>query len=150
MVPAAVDFNIFPWVFCIFLISLWYAIVHFLSHQSGWAELAKQYRLQQNYTGGYKRFQLGRVGPIGYSGALSVGSNQQGLYLAILPPLALGSPPLLIPWNRIQSVKRTIFRFRGAVLEDMAAVQIDGHELRIPWSIINLSREWLDPAKIVE
>jgi hypothetical protein len=44
----------------------------------------------------------------GYRHCLTVGANEDGLYLATFPFFPLGHPPLLIPWNEVSHSKRRI------------------------------------------
>jgi hypothetical protein len=46
-----------------------------------------------------------------YNRCLTVGANEQGLYLAMNPLFRLGHPTLFIPWNEIsvQAQKRLFF-----------------------------------------
>jgi hypothetical protein len=59
------------------------------------------------------------MGVVRYNGALTVGVNAAGMYLAMLPLFRLGHPPLFIPWSDItvSSTRRfladfIVFEFR--------------------------------------
>ena len=88
----------------------------------GWSQLAEIYQHTAPFRGRRFRFQSGgfRRGA-GYNLSLTVGVDQAGLFLSVLPMLRIGHPPLLIPWSEIEVaevrallVRRTELRFRGA------------------------------------
>jgi hypothetical protein len=47
----------------------------------------------------------------GYGNCLTVGANEDGLYLATFPLFPLGHPPLLIPWDEVSHSKRKMLFF---------------------------------------
>ncbi len=115
------DFSI-PVVLVLFVVALWFAVGIAVSFLSGWAELARIYRLPGEFTGNRWKWQSARMRLlIGYNNCLTVGANQQGLYLAMFFPFRVGHPPLFIPWSDI-SVRKgkslwwkwSEFRFRQA------------------------------------
>ena len=82
-----------------------------VSWWSGWAVLARQFRLRSRFTGSRWRGQSGLMRWLcGYGNCLTVGANSEGLYLATLPFFPLFHPPLFIPWNEVLGGKeKTVF-----------------------------------------
>lgn len=79
-----------------------------ISYLGGWSTLAKTYRCRQHFEG--KRW-YGQDIAIGskwfnYSGCVTVGANEQGLYLGIF--FRLAHPPLFIPWDDLQIIPQTL------------------------------------------
>jgi len=115
------DFNI-PVVLVLFVAALWFVVGIMVSFLSGWAELARTYRLAGAFTGNRWRLQSGRMRLLmGYNNCLTVGANQQGLHLAMFFPFRAGHPPLFIPWCDISIrkgkslwLKWSEFQFRQA------------------------------------
>lgn len=80
-----------------------------ISHASGWAALAGQYRSQETFTGTCWSFQSGQMRWwTGYNNCLKVGGDPRGLYLTIAFPFLflIGHPPLFIPWRDITFVSK--------------------------------------------
>ena len=85
-----------------------------VSWWSGWAVLARQFRLRSRFTGSRWRGQSGQMRWLrGYGNCLTVGANSEGLYLATLPFFPLFHAPLFIPWNEVSLVKKKLFFARG-------------------------------------
>src|SRR5580765_5545402 len=81
-----------------------------ISYVGGWASLAKKFRFRGQFHGSRWRGQSGQMRWIaGYHNCLTVGANENGLYLAGFPFLVLGHPPLLIPWSEVSYSKRKMF-----------------------------------------
>jgi len=97
--------EIFPFVFPIFLISVWVMVSFFIALLGGWSRLAAHYRFQAEFTGKKWRFQSARFRLTGYNNCLTIGSNYYGLYLAMFLPFRIGHPPLLIPWSDITTTE---------------------------------------------
>ena len=101
-----------PLLFVVLNISFGYVIVSIvISYVGGWASLARKFRFRGQFHGSRWRGQSGLMRWIaGYHNCLTVGANENGLYLAGFPFLLLGHPPLLIPWNEVSHAKRmTLF-----------------------------------------
>jgi hypothetical protein len=99
------------WVLCVLAIS---------SYSSGWAKLAKAYRIRERFYGEKWSGQSGTLGLFSrYS--LVVGASEKGLYLAVAFFCRPFHPPLLIPWSHVSSkpsrglfFQRCELRFRSA------------------------------------
>jgi hypothetical protein len=70
-----------------------------LSFISGWALLARKYRIRGRFNGRRCWFVSGRIGIVPIARGLVVGANSEGIYLAVFPLFRPGCPPLLIPWS---------------------------------------------------
>ena len=92
-------------LFPIYLVVAWPLVMWLISRMSGWATLAKFYRATRPFVGQRYRFQSGTLGKAGsrFNNVLNLGVNEEGLYLSLLFPFGLYSPPLLIPWDDISA-----------------------------------------------
>jgi hypothetical protein len=108
--------------FAVFFAVVWMAASFVIAKISGWAALAERYRLQQGtFTGWRLHFQSGRMRLTArYGGALTIGANEMGLYLAVNPLFRVGHPPLFIPWHAIDVREGKRFSFR-----EVPGVQLD-------------------------
>lgn len=101
---------------------MWLAVTLVISAVGGWRALAACYRSDLPFTGRMWRFRPGMMGGIvRYNGALTIGVNPAGLYVAAMPLFRPGHPPLFIPWPDITvgSQRRllasfVVFQFRQA------------------------------------
>jgi hypothetical protein len=76
------------------------AIFMLVPYWTGWAALARRYRYQGTIPGPRWGFQDLCFGPVAtYSGCISAGADNEGLYLAFPP--RIGHPPLRIPWEEL-------------------------------------------------
>jgi hypothetical protein len=95
---AAVVFSCWAGVFC--------AVVFLISRISGWSLLARRFRAQEEFCGESWDWQSARWrGWCNYNNCLTVGANQEFLYLSMMPimlPLRLSHPELVIPWQEIE------------------------------------------------
>jgi hypothetical protein len=67
----------------------------------GWGRLARHYLTREPFTGIKRHFRSGKIGLSNYSGCLTVGTNSEGLYLAVVFLFRPGHPPLFIPWGDV-------------------------------------------------
>lgn len=93
-------------------IPLWLTIGYAVALLSGWRSLAEHYRTDRPFPG-HKRWMQSaklRLGA-GYNNALTLGSDADGIYMAVLFLFRMGHPPLFIPWGDIQidEPKRFLF-----------------------------------------
>jgi hypothetical protein len=85
-----------------------------ISWWSGWAVLARRFRLRSKFTGSRWRGQSGQMRWLcGYRGCLTVGADSEGLYLATFPFFPLFHPPLFIPWNEVSMAKKNLLFVSG-------------------------------------
>lgn len=124
------------------LIVAWLVIFTIISHASGWAALAGQYRSVETFTGRCWSFQSGHMRWMtGYNNCLKVGGDPRGLYLTISFPFVfiIGHPPLFIPWRDISYVSKRILWTRFVELRL-------GRDLNIPFRITQSLAEKLKVA----
>jgi hypothetical protein len=93
----------------VLFVLFWIGILNLVARAFGWSRLAKEYRCRQPFDGFKKRFASGEMAggpflglPSNYGLCLTAGSNQQGLYLAVMPPFNPGHSAVLIPWSDIK------------------------------------------------
>ena len=104
------DFEKFiPYLFPFFFISLWIIVSFVLANIGGWSRLAQYYETQSRFEGKKWSFRGGRMGMINYNGCLTIGVDDDGLYLAVFPLFRVGHPPLFIPWYDITTSKSRKF-----------------------------------------
>ena len=91
--------------------ALWVGISLLIAKVSGWSALAERYRTDPAMFTGWKTgFQSGRMRVwTRYGGALTVGANGMGFYLAVLAIFRAGHPPLFVPWHAIDVTQGTRF-----------------------------------------
>jgi hypothetical protein len=91
-----------PAFIAVYAISLWAGVGFMISLIGGWFELGRTSRTSQPFHGQIWRFQDAQFRLIGgYHNILSVGANEEGLYLSVFFPFRVGHPPLFIPWQDI-------------------------------------------------
>lgn len=98
----------------------WCFVIWCCSWLSGWRTLARHYLLREPFHGRRHYFQRLQLWWSNYGGCVAVGTNADGLYLAVLFLFRPGHPPLFIPWGdvlRAEVVRRwygSWFEFRFA------------------------------------
>lgn len=65
---------------------------------SGWTRLAQHYTYSESFRGTKWYIQSGYMGHARYRSCLTIGIDQQGLYLEVFP-FGMGHSPLYIPWQ---------------------------------------------------
>jgi len=104
-----------------FFAVMWLAIGGALALLSGWWSLASHFRAGGAVAGKRFRFVSGSMGirflPVNYGNCLFVTVNDKGFRLAVLFLFRFLSPPLFIPWERVESVveKRFLFMRYAAI-----------------------------------
>ena len=102
-----------PIIFPIFFVCMWVTVSYVLGFIGGWHELAQRFRLQSSFRGLSWTMQSARMRLLGgYSNCITVGCNDDGLYLAMLFFFRVGHPPLLIPWNEVSVSREKGILFR--------------------------------------
>jgi len=83
-------------------LSLWVGVSLLMSLIGGWAFLRRRFRLSGTFKGKRWSYQSGQMRFIaGYRNCLTLGANDEGLYMATSLLFRIGHPPLLIPWSQI-------------------------------------------------
>ncbi len=108
------------WFLSLFVL-MWFVMSGLLSLISGWWGLASRFRSEKLAHGDSFRFVSGSIGsalfPVSYGSCLFVTINEEGFRVAILFLFRFLSPPLLIPWSKVESVieKRFFFMRYAAI-----------------------------------
>src|SRR5262245_35744073 len=118
-------------------VTLWFVFVLNLGGLlSGWWALARAYRHHGHFDGKRRRFRSVRLGWSNYGGVVTVGTNSEGLYLALFLPFRPGHPPLFIPWAAVSAeVVKGWFWIRYL---ELRFAQAPGVRLRV---LLSLGRE---------
>lgn len=116
----------------------WCVLLWVVGALFGWGKLARHYRATGPFHGTVRRFRSAQIGLSNYGGVLSVGTNADGLHLAVFPLFRPGHPPLFIPWAdvtatpgkgwlteyldlRFAQAPRVVVRVSGALGRQLAA-----------------------------
>lgn len=119
----------FALIFPMYFLTLWFLLGAVLSLIGGWFSLAQIYRTRVAFNGAKWRMQSGQMRwLVNYNNVLTIGANQQGLYLASMFLFRFMHPPLLVPWSEIK-----LRRNKGWVFEYV--ILTIGRELAIPLRI---------------
>lgn len=131
----------FAVIFPIFFVALWCGIVFLISQISGWATLARRFRLNFPFTGQIWTWQSARMRwSCNYGSCLKVGADPTGLYLSTLILFGIGHPAPLMPWPEVTVCRRwKILFFRYVELRL-------GREEQIPFQISQRLADRLRPA----
>jgi len=129
-----------PQIFFLFFIFVWLGIAFSLSYISGWRQLAQYYPYQNQTIVNKRQFQWANVRGISYKGCVTIGGNEQGLYLSILFLFSFGHPSLFIPWSDIKIERKKYWWF--PVLE-LSIVQTPTVKIRFFQSLENFLQEIL-------
>ena len=113
-----------PLLFVIVFPLLWAGICFLLAALSGWRGLAQRYRGRLSQVEGSVSMVSGGMGLISYRGVLNVQVSREGLGLSVLFLLAVGTPPLAIPWTAI-----TVHPRDRLLWMDRLRLRIDGTDL---------------------
>jgi hypothetical protein len=104
-----------PQWFIPFFALMWFVICGSLALASGWWSLASRFAAPGSVQGECFRFVSGSMGlrffPVNYGNCLFVTVNDDGFRLAILFVFRFLSPPLYIPWARVESIAEKRFLF---------------------------------------
>lgn len=95
------------WLLPVFVAG-WFLVSGLLAHLGGWASLARDLAAEAPEAGERHRFVSGSVGhrffPVHYRGCLFLTIAEEGLHLSVLFLFRFQTPPLLIPWQLIESM----------------------------------------------
>jgi hypothetical protein len=121
--------SVFAAIFPIYFLALWLLVGMVISFVGGWHSLAKLYRSQAPFNGTKRTMQSGQMRYLtNYNRVLTLGANQQGLFLSSVFLFRFMHPPLLIPWAEIK-VRRSKGWFFEYVIFTL------GRDLAIPLRI---------------
>jgi hypothetical protein len=102
-----------PFFIGLFALCMWVTVSFLIALVGGWFELGRIYRATRGFAGSSWRFQDAQFRLLThYNNILTVGSNADGLYLAVFLPFRIGHPPLFIPWQDVSVRPGTFLWFR--------------------------------------
>lgn len=88
--------------FPLYFLALWAFISYLVSWVGGWHLLAQRFRADSEFDGTLIRWSYATMRwGVHYNGALKIGANAEGLYIASIFLLRMGHPPLYIPWTEV-------------------------------------------------
>lgn len=128
-------------LFPIFFVAMWGFVSVLLSRMSGWHRLGQRFRTYKPAVG--KRFvmQGGNVGPVQFSGCLTIHTSDEGMHLVPWLPFRLAHPPLFIPWEEFHQPHIRRFLWSSSITADVGSPPItklrlnrqvfEGYESRI-------------------
>lgn len=88
---------VFPFVF----VAIWSAVCSLLGAFSGWMGLSSTYATTREEPRGAVHGAFARIGFVSYRGVLTVGADEEGLYLAVMSLFRPGHHPLHLPWSAV-------------------------------------------------
>ncbi len=105
--------SLFAAIFPFYFVTLWLFVGTVISLMGGWFSLSKLYRTRIPFKGEKLRLQSGQMRWLtNYNSVLTLGANQEGLYLASMFLFRFMQPPLLIPWGEVK-----VRRYKGWFFE---------------------------------
>ena len=116
-------------VFPVYFVALWITVCYLIAKLGGWRTLAQRFRSSGEFTGAKWSFQSAamRFGTR-YNGALTVGANNQGLFIRPIIFFRAWQPALFVPWTEINI--RPLTRWYGRMVEFRL-----GREEGIPFTV---------------
>ena len=111
--------------YILFFIVIWIAVCKLISAFGGWNILSRHYRADSGFDG--KKMWLKSIGlrrSSNYNHCITIGVNQYGMYLAVIPIFRIGHAPLFFPWADI-STEAGSRRFFGDFVRFKFAKQPD-------------------------
>jgi hypothetical protein len=116
-------------IFPVYFVTLWLLVSASLSYVGGWYSLARVHRALVPFNGAKWGMQSGKMRWLAnYNNVLTLGVNQEGLYLATMGFFRFMHPPLLVPWSEVR-----VRRSKGWFFEYVTFTM--GHELAVPLRI---------------
>ena len=138
-----------PWAVVALFPVFWIAASLQVARIGGWTRLSETYRYEGTFSGKKWRFRSGvlRWG-MGYSNVLTIGANQQGLYLGVSLLFRLGHPALFFPWSDVVIVGPKGWFFKWT---ELSVAKVPGVPIRLPQELVNsitaeAGQHWRDPT----
>jgi hypothetical protein len=95
--------SFFVAIFPVYFLALWLLVGTIISLVGGWFSLSRIYRTRVPFNGTKWGGQSGQMRWLAnYNNVLTLGANQEGLYLTCMFLFRFMHPPLLIPWSEIK------------------------------------------------
>lgn len=90
-------------------LSFWLFMSYWLSEMSGWRYLAQKYPNQKRFSGekiyfqslGMQQAELPLINRGSYGNCITIGLDQDGVSLFILPFFRFAHPPIYVPWQDV-------------------------------------------------
>jgi hypothetical protein len=127
--------DIVPFLAILGFAAFWVLILNLVGYGSGWWALASVYPHTGEFKGKLRRGRSLRLNSGNYNGAVTVGTNAEGLHLATIFLFRPGHPPLFIPWTDI-TAKVTKGWFGARYLE-LNFTQAPGIRVQFPEKLGN-------------
>ena len=114
----------------------WCFVCLLLAKFGGWSAMAAEVRATETPRGALSRMQSGKVGIVRYRHVLTIGVQDDGLYLAVFPLFRAGHPPVFVPWSQVSVIRRRKQLF-GDFIEatvgrpSRATIQLPSHVFRV-------------------
>ena len=96
-----------------------------LASLSGWRHLAARYPASGEFVGETHGFSSARFGWVNYNHCLTVGANRDGLFVSVIFPFSVVSPPIFVPWKSLRASRVRLF-FRDFV--EFEVFDVGGHQ----------------------
>lgn len=120
-------------------VAIWSCTGYLVALTGGWRLLAKRFRMEGEFAGLTRKMQGARMRySTNYNNALTIGADQNGLFMAPFVLFRVGHPPLFIPWAEISNVRPVTVLF----FFQFVAMQL-GQQEQIPFMIRTSLAEWL-------
>lgn len=111
---------------------LWCGLMIAIARMSGWHALGRRFQARSRFVGKCWYFQHAQFRwSLNYSGALTVGANETGLYLSPWRIFRIGHPRLFIPWAAMKiEIKHSFWKGNYMELQfpELPGVVIRFHE----------------------
>lgn len=104
--------------FPLFFVALWCGISLLASRLGGWHRLSRSYAVARAFAGTRRRrFCSVSFRPAtNYGFCTTIGIEEVGLWLSVLPIFRLGHPPLLIPWSDLTATPARVWGTKAVEL----------------------------------
>jgi hypothetical protein len=104
----------------------WYLLISLLGVISGWAKLGRRYPADR-FEGKKYHFRSASLRfAMNYNGCVTVGVNEEGLYLSVILILRPGHPAAFVPWGDVTAkpVDRWVSRYLEFRFKDAPHVRV--------------------------
>jgi hypothetical protein len=124
-----------PVSFLLLILALWCGIYVTVSLLSGWHTLSKKFPCPREFQTN-KSFRLTSVSlgprflPVTYGNSVFVSIGEVGIRISILLLFRILHPPILIPWDEVESVKRERYMLVNSTL---ISIKNDNRRVRFYW-----------------
>ena len=102
----------YPYLFPLFFICMWIFVSKLIALLGGWKLLADCYPSRKPFQGKKWYFQIMRLGwAASYNSCVTLGANENSVFLSVLPIFRVGHPPMEIPLTEIRGNEYKGFLF---------------------------------------